>query len=285
MAGKRMINGHVWEDQFFLNLSIFERLLWIGILTACADDQGRLQDHPALIRSRVFPVDDIGLQEIETGLARFAAAGKIKRYEKGGNLVIQIVNWWKHQKPRWAGASAFPAPDGWVDRERYHTEGNIIHTSAGWGTDGGYIVDSIDDSIDEPTDGSHRREVKVKDDDEVKVKGDDDDDAAVAVVFQSYEQEIGAITPAIADELKTAISEFPREWILESFGIAAKNNVRKWKYAHAILKDWQTGGKTDQKGRDSPAGGGSGRKNGRGKGAVDTSELDEIIKAAYGDEI
>ena len=46
MASKRMINGNMWEDIFFLGLSIFERLLWIGLLTTCADDQGRLQDHP-----------------------------------------------------------------------------------------------------------------------------------------------------------------------------------------------------------------------------------------------
>lgn len=273
MAGKRMINGNVWEDQFFLGLTIFERLLWIGLLTACADDQGRLQDHPALIRSKVFPVDDISLKEIEAGLAKFAEAGKIDRYEVDGKKAIQLANWWKHQKPRWAGASTLPAPAGWVDRERYHTTGNTIYTSAGWGTEGGYIADSIGSSDS----ASNCNEVKVKVNGDDKVDGDDDGDdgdSAVAAVFQAYEQEIGAITPKIADELKDAITEFPNEWIVESFGIAAENNVRKWNYAYAILRSWQTEGKGDARGgRDSPPV----KKN--GNGYVDTSNLDEIIAA------
>lgn len=276
MPGKRMINGNVWEDQFFLNLTIFERLLWIGILTACADDQGRLQDHAALIRSKVFPIDDISLKEIEAGLEKFAEAGKIDRYEVNGKKAIQVVNWWKHQKPRWAGASTLPAPGGWVDRERYHSSGNTIHTSSGWSTEGGYIADSIADSIASSDSGSNSDEVKVNGEDEVKGDGEDDGDgeSAVAAVFQTYEQEIGPITPTISEELKDAIGNFPRDWILESFGIAAKNNVRKWQYAHAILKDWKTEGRGDnRKGRDSPV-----PKNGR-KGVVDTSELDALIAA------
>ena len=34
MANRRMINGYMWEDEFFLSLSMFDRLLWIGIVTA-----------------------------------------------------------------------------------------------------------------------------------------------------------------------------------------------------------------------------------------------------------
>jgi len=100
MAHKRMINGNVWEDEFFLSLSIFNRLLWIGILTASADDQGRFADNAALIRSRVFPVDDIQLSVIEDGIKLFADAGKIERYIEGGKKAIQILKWWEHQKPR-----------------------------------------------------------------------------------------------------------------------------------------------------------------------------------------
>jgi hypothetical protein len=141
MANKRMINGDTFEDEFFTTLSIFGRLLWIGCITKLADDQGRFRDNAALIRSNLFPMDDIPLNDIEKAIQLFSIDGRILRYEKDGKKLIQIVNWWKHQKPRWASASNYPAPDGWVDRYRYHGEGNKILES-NWNSIGGYIADS-----------------------------------------------------------------------------------------------------------------------------------------------
>ena len=64
MANKRMINGDTFEDEFFTTLSVFDRLLWIGCITKLADDQGRFRDNAALIRSNLFPMDDIPLNDI-----------------------------------------------------------------------------------------------------------------------------------------------------------------------------------------------------------------------------
>jgi hypothetical protein len=142
MANKRMINGDTWEDEFFTTLSIFDRLLWIGVITKLADDQGRLRDNAALIRSNIFPMDDIPVGDIEKAIKLFSTDGRIVRYTKDGKKLIQIVNWWKHQRPRWASASIYPAPDGWTDRYRYHGEGNKI-LEKNWNSIGGYIADSI----------------------------------------------------------------------------------------------------------------------------------------------
>lgn len=146
MANKRMINGDTWEDEFFTTLSIFDRLLWIGCITKLADDQGRFRDNAALIRSNIFPMDDIPVSDIEKAIKLFSTDGRIVRYTKDGKKLIQIVNWWKHQRPRWASASNYPAPEGWTDRYRYHGEGNKI-LELNWSTSGGYIADSIADSI------------------------------------------------------------------------------------------------------------------------------------------
>jgi DnaD/phage-associated family protein len=62
-------------------------------------------------------------------------------------------------------------------------------------------------------------------------------------IFVLYEQNIGPLTPLIADRLKDAESDYPPEWIEEAIGIAVENNVRKWAYIEAILKRWQTEGK------------------------------------------
>ena len=163
----RLIDSEMWEDDFFIELTIFERLLWIGLLTACADDQGRLQDNAALIRSKVFPVDDFTTADIENALNKFDAGGKIIRYTGGGKHLIQIVAWWKHQRPRWAGKSNYQAPDGWTDRERYHAADNQIVTS-GWDSTGGYIAGYKADSIDGYTTYDVKGDVKDDGDGDIK---------------------------------------------------------------------------------------------------------------------
>ena len=143
-----MLSSKIWEDEFFINLCIFDRLLWIGLISACADDQGRMIDNPGLIRSKIFPVDDISIDDINNGINRFVENGRIVRYIANNKKAIQLTNWWKHQNPRWATRSLLPTPNGWMDRERYHAKGNkIILTN--WNYSGGFDSYLIKEKIKE----------------------------------------------------------------------------------------------------------------------------------------
>ncbi len=62
-------------------------------------------------------------------------------------------------------------------------------------------------------------------------------------VFVLYEQNIGTLTPIIADELRDAEQTFPARWLEEAIELAVKNNVRKWRYVLSILRRWQQEGK------------------------------------------
>ncbi len=66
-------------------------------------------------------------------------------------------------------------------------------------------------------------------------------------VFKLYEENIGPLTPLIADALKDAESLYYPEWIEEALIIAVKNNKRNWKYVEAILKRWKEEGRNGQK--------------------------------------
>jgi DnaD/phage-associated family protein len=61
-------------------------------------------------------------------------------------------------------------------------------------------------------------------------------------VFTLYEQNIGALTPLIADMLREAEKEYPSAWFEEAFEIAVAKNVRNWKYVEAVLKRWKEKG-------------------------------------------
>jgi len=61
-------------------------------------------------------------------------------------------------------------------------------------------------------------------------------------IFSLYEQNIGLLQPLIAEELREAEEDYPREWIERAFRIAAQRNVRHWRYVQAILKRWASKG-------------------------------------------
>jgi DNA replication protein len=68
-------------------------------------------------------------------------------------------------------------------------------------------------------------------------------------IFELYEQNIGVITPMMAEILKEDEKNFPKEWIEEAIRIAVTRNVRKWKYVQAILDRWQTEGRANEQNR------------------------------------
>jgi len=68
-------------------------------------------------------------------------------------------------------------------------------------------------------------------------------------IFNLYEQNIGPLTPMIAERLRDAEQTYPQSWIEDAIRIAVENNVRKWRYAEAILEDWLTSGKREREDR------------------------------------
>ncbi|MGD8457100.1 MAG: DnaD domain protein [Anaerolineales bacterium] len=62
-------------------------------------------------------------------------------------------------------------------------------------------------------------------------------------LFRLYEQHFGPLTPMIADALKETEKNYPPEWIEEAIRLSVENNVRKWRYAEAILERWKQEGR------------------------------------------
>ncbi len=84
-------------------------------------------------------------------------------------------------------------------------------------------------------------------------------------IFTLYEENIGMLSPMIAEELKDAEKRYPESWVEDAFREAVSLNKRNWKYIEAILKRWESEGK----GHGEP---------GRGSKA----DRDRYIKEKYG---
>lgn len=64
-------------------------------------------------------------------------------------------------------------------------------------------------------------------------------------IYTLYEQNIGMLTPMIAEELREAETLYPEIWIRDAIKEAVSQNKRKWRYIAAILERWTTEGKGD----------------------------------------
>ncbi|MBI2980263.1 MAG: DnaD domain protein [Chloroflexi bacterium] len=64
-------------------------------------------------------------------------------------------------------------------------------------------------------------------------------------IFALYEENIGILTPMIADELREAEKLYPEGWMRDAIKEAVNQNIRKKSYILAMLERWATEGKTD----------------------------------------
>lgn len=68
-------------------------------------------------------------------------------------------------------------------------------------------------------------------------------------IFKLYEENIGPLTPLIADTLKDAETEYTADWVADAIEHALKQNVRNWKYIDAILRRWKEEGRGEKQNR------------------------------------
>jgi DNA replication protein len=75
-----------------------------------------------------------------------------------------------------------------------------------------------------------------------------------ANIFDLYEQNIGMLSPIVAEELREAEKTYPPAWIEDAFREAVDLNKRNWRYVSRILERWAAEGKDDgEPGRHSQA--------------------------------
>lgn len=125
MPTRRMIDPAIWQSESIGRLTIRQRLMFIGMFSN-ADDQGRLRASAPVIRSMIFPFDDISIAEIETDILNIEHENCVMLYDVDGSRYAQVLNWWRYQQHQWAYPSRIPKPDGWIDRLRFRQKNQVI---------------------------------------------------------------------------------------------------------------------------------------------------------------
>jgi DNA replication protein len=65
-------------------------------------------------------------------------------------------------------------------------------------------------------------------------------------VFKLYEENIGPLTPLIADALKDAEVTYSEAWVADAIERAVKRNARNWQYIQHMLNYWKEKGRAEK---------------------------------------
>lgn len=97
MARIRTIKPEFWEDEKLAKLPVHARLLFIGTWNF-ADDNGALLANPVLMKSHIFPYEDIGISTISEWIDILVENGMLIRTTYNGKDYLVIRKFLIHQK-------------------------------------------------------------------------------------------------------------------------------------------------------------------------------------------
>ncbi len=129
MPKPRTIDTSFFDDPDIACLNRDERLLLVGMISTCADDEGRLIADPGYLRKRVFGYDD-DVTRLDVQGWRDTIVSKcrnVRMYVVDGQFYIWLVNWAEYQTIRYVIASKLPpyAEDCDVSRSNDDDFGNL----------------------------------------------------------------------------------------------------------------------------------------------------------------
>ena len=205
-------------------LTWFEEVVFYRLIVT-ADDYGCFDGRPIVIKNSLFPTkDSVTVKSIESALSHLASVGLIYRYESNGMPYLAFPSWERHQRVR-NKHRKYPQPE--ENEAKKDLSANRCQMSASCQPESNPI------RIQSESNPNPIQSVDFQEDDGLKR------------VCKAYEDAIGAIPRYVADEAMSFVSKgFEAALVCRAIQLAAENNVRKWSYAAAILRDCESKGIT-----------------------------------------
>ena len=245
MARKRMIDPNFWTDEKLGTCEPLARYTFMGLISQ-ADDAGRLNGHPALIKSQVFPYDsDIMPDQVNGWLNQLEQKGLIRRYEVDGQSYICIPKFLKHQKINRPSESKLPAPPENFSDGSVSPHGTLTEPS--------------------PRKEEKRKEEKRTTTEQIDVDDESKDQDPVAEALQKIEHHyitrrgIGLIPkPTDMESMQSLINDgFTVEEIIEGIDYAfdnykpqhSRDGIKSFKYCETIIRSLRAKKEAASKGR------------------------------------
>jgi hypothetical protein len=123
----RIIDPSFWEDLDVIKLSRDERLLMTAMITAGADDHGRLKANGAYLKRLAFAFDDdLTVADTDRMILHIGQCCKnVQLYEVNGERYAYFTNWLKYQGIKYQSKSVIPEPVLTDHRQSFPTVENF----------------------------------------------------------------------------------------------------------------------------------------------------------------
>ena len=129
----RLLTESVCYSKKIEKLTAFAELFFYRLLVN-ADDYGRMDARPRVLRAKLFPLKDLSLGLVSDALRALTEAGLIDCYEVGGDPYLTVADWEAHQQIR-VKREKYPPPPGWRQAtsagEAHPFDGTRADTHAG----------------------------------------------------------------------------------------------------------------------------------------------------------
>lgn len=208
----RIINSGILTSDSLSQLSWFDQCVFFRLLVL-ADDYGRYDARPAVIRGQAFSLYDVTNKDIQDALSRLAAVGIIGLYEVGGRSYLQLEHWSKYQRVR-NSKEKFPAPE---NQQPSETRRNSPQPAANGGLNP--IQSNPDPTTPLPPSGG------------LAVAVDED----LGRVMACYEQSIGTPPRSLVDAVREYLQTLSADVVCLAIEEASAHGARNWAYIRSIL--------------------------------------------------
>lgn len=105
----RILKESICTSDNLDKLSAFQETVFYRLIVNC-DDFGRFDARPKLLASKLFPLKEIRINQIQAALRALTSAGLVILYEVDGKPYLQMKTWDKHQQIR-TKKSKFPGAE------------------------------------------------------------------------------------------------------------------------------------------------------------------------------
>lgn len=106
--GNRLLAETICTSEEIEKLTAFQETFFYRLMVNC-DDYGRMDARPKILKSRLYPIKDVRLEQIEDAIKALISAELVIHYEVDGKPFLQMTTWEKHQRIR-QKRSKYPDP-------------------------------------------------------------------------------------------------------------------------------------------------------------------------------
>lgn len=207
----RILKETICTSEQIERLSAFAEVTFYRLIVN-ADDFGRMDGRAAILRSRLFPLKDVRISQIEDALRELASVELVSTYTVDGKPFVRLSGWNRHQQIR-AKRSKYPAPDCTCNQ----MISDDIKCSRN-------PIQSESESNPDPNPYA------------------DDDDDGLRPAFDTPEayaaNNLLHMSPANMQELASFKDDLPDELIKHAIDVACANGARRWQYVNTVLSSY-----------------------------------------------